>query len=260
MTTVAALLDYVRTVRATEAEGSMRMACLSAAPLRAAMLANFARRTRPVSRSAVLAASNMVRQCAHADRGEMLSTIWSHGPSRAAWSTAFMLAWLGGSGMVVEAARTRARLTRWLDYARLWEPLPFVRPHVVAREEMTETVTLYRGGLAGAAEPLGGGYSWTGRPEVAALYGALRALEFGGAPVVVQAEVPREAIKMRTRTRDDEAVITEPVEGAEVYLDNEQEIERLAALEAAGRGDLAEGEIIHLDMHDDRCWHGWSHG
>lgn len=260
MTTVAALLEYVRGVRATEAEGAMRVAAGSAAPVRAALLANYARRTRPVCRTAVVTAGNMVRTCAHGERGEMLNLIWSHQPSRAAWSTALMLGWIGGSGMVVEAARGRARLAGWMDWARLWEPLPFLRPHIVARAEMPETVTVYRGGLAGAAEPLHGGYSWSGRPEVAALYAALRAMEFGGAPVVVQAEVPRAAIRVKTRTTDAEAVVVEPVEGAEVYLDDPEEIERLAAVEAAGRDHLTEAEVIHLDPRDDARWHGWPHG
>lgn len=260
MSSVAALLDHVRTVRATEAEGVMRVAAGSAAPVRAGMLGNFARRTGPVSRNAVLTAANMVRSCAHAERGEMLSVIWFHNPSRAAWSAALSLGWLGGSAMFVEAARTRARLTRWLDFARLWEPLPFLAPHLVAREEMAESVTVYRGGLADAAEPLEGGYSWTGRPEVAALYAALRALEFGAAPVIVRAEVPRDAIKMRSRTRDDECVLVEPVVAAEVHLDDQQEIERLAAVEAADRDRLTPSEVIHLDLRDEACWRGWPYG
>jgi hypothetical protein len=257
MTSIADLLDHVRFVRATQATGDMA-AVMSCGPLmRPKVLASLARRTRPVSRSAVVTSGNMVRQCAHADRGEVLNVIWQHGPSRAAWSTALLLGWLGGSAMVVTAAGTRARLRRWFDAARLWEPLPFLVPHVVARDEMPETVEIFRGGLVDAAEPLVGGYSWTGRVDVAAMYGALRALEYGAPPTIIRGEVPRALVKLRSRTSDDEVVLTEPVHGAAVHLDDAQEIERLARAEAACRSSPGDQDVLHLVRHDDRTWNGW---
>ena len=238
----------------------MRISSGCGATLKAAVLRDLARRTTPVSRGAVLTAGHMVTDCAHADRGAILNAVWSVGPSRAAWATALMLGWVGGSEKVVTAARTRARLGLWLDHARLWSPMPFLCPHLVAREEMTEMVTLYRGGLAGTTEPLGGGFSWSGRVEVAAMYACIRALEHGDRPSIVRASVSREAIKLRTRTRDDECVLVEPAEGAEVHLDDQDDIKRLADAEAAERNEPTASEIINLDLRDDACWHGWPYG
>lgn len=255
--TVAHLLEYVARVRTSEATGGMAMLTTMPAYMRRGVLAKVARQTRTATRTAVVTAGNMVRLSAHADRGEVLAAIWAQAPSHPAWQSALSVGWIGGSAAVVAAAGSRARLIQWFDAAEAWAPLPFLSPHLVARHEMPEHVEVFRGGLLDTNEPLAGGYSWTSRETVASLYASLRTLEHGGRPGIIRALVPREAIMLRTRTRDDEIVLIEPIAGAEVHLVDRDEIERLAATEAAGRSCTMPSEILHLDRFQERCWCGW---
>jgi hypothetical protein len=200
----------------------------------------------------------MVHQWPPGERGQMLNIILDADPCRAVWASAVTIAWLTGSHAVISGARNRRNLLLWLDYARLNAPFPFLSPLFAnVLDELPETLTVFRGGVVGAVQPLEEGHSWTLRPAVGCAYATLRALELGLPAIVIEATIGRSAIKAASRARDQEIVLIEPPTTARPHLDDPAEIARLGEAEVAGRRPVPLANGLNLDVRDHAGWHGW---
>lgn len=255
---IADFLDAIRAARMGGPVGPMHVVARLPQPMQSQVLNRMARNASSATRKSVVAASNMVFQWAPAARGEMLRTILAASPCREPWSAAITIAWLTGSHAVVSGARTRKGLGLWLDHARLNAPFPFLS-HLFANvvDELPETVLIYRGGVVGATPPLAEGHSWTLRPSVACAYAALRAMELGLPPVVIEATIPRAAVKFATRGPCQEIALIEPPDNVAVHLSDPSEIATRGEAEIAGRKHVPLMNGLYLDSRDEACWAGW---
>ena len=159
-------------------------------------------------------------------------------------------------------AGSRARLAEMFYYARLDDPLPFLKT-LCGLRELANTFTAYRGGRGTPEEVGTRGLSWSLRRWPASYY-ALRthawSVSLYGSPVLLRRQVRREEVLCWLKASD-ELILSGP---GHFEIDTADAAE-IQALYDGGKGELetseAEGEAFRryvLATPEEELWQGWT--